>query len=101
MINFYNGQHAYYCGVDLHKKTMYVYIINHDGETVFHKNLRTRPDEFLNAIAPFLEGLIVAVECIFVADVPSALVLASRPLPAGRHRLHPRARALHEGRPWH
>jgi hypothetical protein len=21
MINFYNGQHAYYCGVDLHKKT--------------------------------------------------------------------------------
>jgi len=42
MINFYNGQHAYYCGVDLHKKTMYVYVLNRDGETDFHKKLRTR-----------------------------------------------------------
>ena len=37
MINFYNGQHAHYCGVDLHKKTMYIYVLNRDGETVFHK----------------------------------------------------------------
>ena len=58
MINFYNGQHAYYCGVDLHKKTMYVYVINHDGETVFHKNIRTRPDEFLRAVAPYREDLV-------------------------------------------
>lgn len=65
MINFYNGQHAYYCGVDLHKKTMYVYIINYEGETVFHKNIRTRPEEFLRAISPYREGLVVAVECMF------------------------------------
>jgi transposase len=65
MINFYNGQHAYYCGVDLHKKTMFVYVLNDGGETVFHKNIRTRPDEFLRAIAPYREGLVVAVECMF------------------------------------
>lgn len=65
MINFYNGQYALYRGVDLHKKTMYVYMINHDGYSVCHKNLRTRPDDFLRAIAPYREGLIVAVECMF------------------------------------
>ena len=82
MINFYNGQHAYYCGVDLHKKTMYVYVISQEGETLFHKNIATRPDEFLRAVAPYREGLVVAVECMFVADVPSAMVLVGRPLPA-------------------
>lgn len=65
MINFYDGQHAHYCGVDLHKKTMYVCIINDEGETVFQKNLRTRPDEFVRAIAAYREGLVVAVECMF------------------------------------
>jgi transposase len=65
MINFYNGQHAYYCGVDLHKKTMYVYVISREGETLFHKNIATRPAEFLRAVAPYREGLVVAVECMF------------------------------------
>jgi len=59
MINFYNGQHAYYCGVDLHKKTMYVYVLNRDGETVFHKNLRTEtiPVRRADAARPLRPGV--------------------------------------------
>lgn len=65
MNTFYNGAHRFYCGVDLHKKTMYLCILNERGETVFHKNLPTRPEDFLRAIAPFRDDLIVAVECMF------------------------------------
>lgn len=65
MINFYSGQHGYYCGVDLHKKSMYFAVVNQQGDTLFHKNIRTRPDDFLFAIAPYREDLVVAVECMF------------------------------------
>lgn len=65
MINFYNGRHHYYCGVDLHKKKMYLFILDECGESVFHKNIPTRPEAFLQAIAPFRDGLVVAVECMF------------------------------------
>ena len=65
MNTFYNGAHRFYCGVDLHKKTMYLCVLNERGERVFHKNVRSRPDDFLRAVAPFREGLVVAVECMF------------------------------------
>lgn len=65
MNTFYHGAHRFYCGVDLHKKTMYLCILNERGETVFHKNIRSRRDDFLSAIAPFREDLVVAVECMF------------------------------------
>jgi transposase len=65
MINFYSGLHRYYCGVDLHKKSMYLAVVNQQGETLFHKNIRTRADEFLFAIAPYREDLVVAAECMF------------------------------------
>lgn len=64
-MNFYTGQHPFYCGVDLHARTMYLCILDDRGQTVLHKNLRTNPAVFLQAIAPFREGLVVAVECVF------------------------------------
>jgi transposase len=44
---------------------MYVCIVNHDGEIVLHKNMKAAPEPFLKAVAPYREGLVVAVECIF------------------------------------
>ena len=49
-MRFYTQQHAFYCGVDLHAKTMHVCIVHQAGETLVHRNLPTRPDLFLNAI---------------------------------------------------
>ena len=77
-MRFYRKQHAYYCGIDLHKKTMYLCIIDDHGEIVLHKNIRTRRADFMRAVAPYREGLVVGCECMFGADVPSAMVLDCR-----------------------
>jgi transposase len=64
-MRFYTNQHPFYCGIDLHARTMYVCILSQDGEIVMHKNMKAAPEPFLKAIAPYRDGLVVAVECIF------------------------------------
>jgi transposase len=64
-MRFYNRQHRFYCGVDLHARTMYLCILDANGQVVFDKNLAAEPDAFLQAVAPFRDGLVVAVECLF------------------------------------
>ena len=64
-MRFYTKPHRHSCGIDLHAKTMYVCILNQEGETVLHRNLPSAPDAFLRAIAPYRDDLVVAVECIF------------------------------------
>ena len=64
-MRFYNGTHQYWCGIDLHARTMYVCILDAQGQVLVHKNLRAAPEAFLETIAPYREGLVVAVECIF------------------------------------
>jgi len=64
-MRFYNGQHRYWCGIDLHARTMYVCILDAHGQTLVHKNLKATPEAFLEAVDPYREGLVVAVECIY------------------------------------
>jgi transposase len=44
---------------------MYVCILNQSGEILVHRNMKTSPETFLKVIAPYREGLVVAVECMF------------------------------------
>jgi transposase len=44
---------------------MYLCILNQDGEIVLHRNMQAAPEPFLKAVAPYRDGLVVAVECIF------------------------------------
>lgn len=64
-MRFYTGQHMHYCGIDLHAKTMYVCLLDQAGEVVVHRNLPSSPEAFLEAVAPYRDGLVVAAECIF------------------------------------
>ena len=64
-MRFYTTQHPFYCGIDLHARSMYVCILSHDGELLLHRNMNAAPEPFLKAVAPYREGLVVAVECIF------------------------------------
>jgi transposase len=64
-MRFYNTQHQFYCGIDLHARAMYVCILNQSGEILVHRNMQTNPETFLKVIAPYREGLVVAVECMF------------------------------------
>ena len=73
-MRFYTNQHPFYCGIDLHARSMYVCILSHDGEILLHRNMKAAPEPFLKAVAPYRDGLVVAVECHL------HLVLARRPL---------------------
>jgi transposase len=64
-MRFYTNQHPFYCGIDLHARSMYVCIMNHAGEVLLHRNMKAAPEPLLKAIAPYREGLVVAVECMF------------------------------------
>ena len=64
-MRFYTNSHAHYCGIDLHAKTMYLCILDREGQILLHQNVRSRPEAFLAAVAPYREDLVVAVECMF------------------------------------
>ena len=64
-MRFYTTSHKHNCGIDLHAKTMYICIMNREGEVLLHRNMKTDPEIFLRAIEPYREDLVVAVECIF------------------------------------
>ena len=64
-MRFYNGQHRYYCGVDLHTKRMYLCILDREGNKLLHRNVPAKPHDFLNAIKGFRDDLIVGAECMF------------------------------------
>jgi transposase len=64
-MRFSTTQHPFYCGIDLHARTMSRCILNQAGETLLHRNMKTAPDAFLKAIAPYRQGIVVAVECLF------------------------------------
>ena len=65
MMRFYNQPHEFYCGVDLHARSMYLCILDHAGNIVLHEDLPAEPAAFLEAIAPYRNGLVVACECLF------------------------------------
>lgn len=64
-MRFYTKQHQFYCGIDLHARTLYLCGLNQDGEIVLHRNMKAAPAPFLQAIAPYREGLVVCGECLF------------------------------------
>ena len=76
-------------------KQMYVCVLDEKGEVREHRNVDTRPDAFLKAIAPFSrEDVVVAVECMFTwySDC--------RSLPERGYPLRSGLCPLHESSPW-
>jgi transposase len=64
-MRFYRGTHAYYCGVDLHARTMYLRLSDQQGQILVDQNLRCEPAAFLEAVGPYKQDLAVTAECIF------------------------------------
>ena len=79
-MRFYSIQHRYYCGIDLHARTMYVCVLDQSGGVLVHRNLPTTREAFEGVIAPFRGEVVVCVECIFswywIADLCSELGVA-------------------------
>lgn len=76
-MKFYTKQHKFYCGIDLHSKNMYVCILDQAGEVQFHENLKCSGQNLLTSIRPYIDDIVIAVECIFawywVADFCASL----------------------------
>ncbi len=76
-MRFYNRQHTYYCGIDLHVKTMYVCILDGAGQVLVHRNVSSTPAAFLDVVAPYRAELVVAAECMLAGRRREARHLCS------------------------
>jgi transposase len=65
MMRFYTSQHRFYGGIDLHARTMRVCILDHEGTVVFDNNLPCHFPTLVKAIAPYRDGIVIGVECMF------------------------------------
>jgi transposase len=69
----YTQSHRFYCGIDLHARSLHLCILDKDGAIVLDKNIVARPETFLKAIAPFRADLVIGAECMYawywVADL--------------------------------
>ena len=71
-MNFYNNIHPYYCGIDLHARSLYVCVIDQQGNKCLHENISANPDKLLHLLTPYIGNIVVGVECMhcwyWVAD---------------------------------
>ena len=61
----YNTQHLYYCGVDLHARSLFVHVLDAQGTHRLEQDLPASPAAFLDAVKPYRDGLVVGCECMF------------------------------------
>jgi transposase len=52
----------YYCGIDLHSRSMYVCVMDRQGSILYHRNMRNDFDIFKHSIQPFLTSITVGCE---------------------------------------
>ena len=60
----YNQPHRFYCGVDLHARSLYAHVLDAKGKTVLDRDLPASPTAFLDAVQPLRDGLVVGAECM-------------------------------------
>jgi transposase len=64
-MRFYNQQHRFYCGIDLHARTLALCILDAAGAGAFRGTVAASPQAVRGALAPFREDLVVACACLF------------------------------------
>ena len=63
-MRFYQQQHPFYCGIDLHARSLYVCIINDQGHTQIHQNIKDDPCALFLLFQPYIGNVVVGVECM-------------------------------------
>jgi transposase len=63
IMRFYNSQHEFYCGIDLHANSMHVCVVDQRGNKQLHRNFDTKtPERFLDSLSPY-RGSDLIVDC--------------------------------------
>lgn len=63
-MKFYNKSHPYYCGIDLHARSLYVCILDQNGDICLHKEISASPGRLNTLLEPYLGQVVVGVECM-------------------------------------
>jgi transposase len=61
----YSCSHRFYCGIDLHARSMHLCVLDQAGSVLVDRNIAARPETFLKAIAPFRDDVVVGAECMY------------------------------------
>jgi len=75
MMRFYHGQHSFYCGIDLHSKTLHACVVDDLGEKLLHRNYQClHSKQLFHVLGRFdTKDIIIVCESIFnwycLADV--------------------------------
>jgi transposase len=64
-MHFYTTQHRFYCGVDLHARTLSLGLLDQAGNTLLAKTIPADGPTFLELIVPYRDDLVVCCECLF------------------------------------
>lgn len=64
-MRLYARAHEFTCGIDLHRRTMYLCVLDRDGAVVLHRKLPCRGEALLAALEPYRASLVVGCECLF------------------------------------
>ena len=64
-MRFYTGQHRFYCGVDIHARTLALCVLDDQGRVAARATVAASPQAVLDALAPYRDGLVVGCECMF------------------------------------
>ena len=62
-MRFYTNSNPYYCGIDLHARTLYVCILDQAGKKIIHREVKANPQALLELLEPYIGNIIVGVEC--------------------------------------
>ena len=63
-MKFYTNSHPFYCGIDLHARTLYVCILDNDGKIFLHQQIKADKQQLFNLLKPYIGNVIVGVECM-------------------------------------
>lgn len=63
-MKFYNHQHPFYCGIDLHTRLLYVCILDDQGNTLVHQKISNDSNALLELLKPYQGNIVVGVECM-------------------------------------
>ena len=72
-MRFYQTQHQFYCGIDLHARLLAICIVDQAGNVVLRAQILADKQVLLDTLAPYRPNVVVGVECLFawywVADL--------------------------------
>jgi hypothetical protein len=64
-MNYAQINQRYFCGIDLHANSMYLKILNREGQVLYKRNMPNNCALFKKILAPFLPDIAVGVESTF------------------------------------